>query len=128
VAKQLDVCRETVRRWVVQAEVDEGRRDGTTSQELAEIRRLRAENKRLREDVAIAKAAATIFLRGGTRPRATADPGLHRRHSSSAGIEDSCSSRDDRIPAGDPRVRLTPGDPHHPLRRARTHRRHEHAN
>ncbi|MGE9783436.1 IS3 family transposase [Janibacter sp. G368] len=67
VAKQVGVGKESVRRWVIQADVDAGRREGTTSEESAEIKRLKAENRRLREDVAVLKAA-TNFLRGGTRP------------------------------------------------------------
>jgi transposase-like protein len=42
-----------------------------------EIRRLRAENRRLREDVAILKAATTFFT--GSSTPATADRRLHRR-------------------------------------------------
>ncbi|MDV8079821.1 IS3 family transposase [Rhodococcus sp. IEGM 1370] len=67
IAKQVGVGHETVRRWAVQAQVDAGARTGTTSKESAEIKKLKAENKQLREDVAILKAA-TNFLRGGTRP------------------------------------------------------------
>ncbi|MEJ7648252.1 MAG: IS3 family transposase [Nakamurella sp.] len=67
VAKQLGVGGESVRRWLIQADVDDGNREGITTKELEEIRKLKAENKRLREDVAILKAA-TNFLRGGTRP------------------------------------------------------------
>ena len=51
-----------MRRWVVQAEVDGGRRQGATSEELAEIRKLKAENRQLREDVAILKAATSFFV------------------------------------------------------------------
>ena len=68
VAKQVGVGRETVRRWVVQAQVDGGQRGGVTSEELAEIKRLKTENKRLREDVAILKAATTFFA-GELDPR-----------------------------------------------------------
>ena len=68
VAKQAGVGRESLRRWVVQAEVDAGGRDGITSEELAEIKRLKAENKRLREDVAILRAATTFFV-GELDPR-----------------------------------------------------------
>ncbi|KAB1661365.1 IS3 family transposase [Pseudoclavibacter sp. CFCC 13796] len=67
VARQENIGRETLRRWVYQADIDAGDTAGQTSDELAEIKRLKTENKRLREDVAILKAA-TNFLRGGTRP------------------------------------------------------------
>ena len=76
-AKQLGVGKESVRRWVIQAEIDVGARDGTTTEESDEIRRLKAENRRLREDVAILKAAATFFASGNSTP-ATVDDGLHR--------------------------------------------------
>jgi len=68
VAKQVGVGRETVRRWVVQAQIDGGQRGGVTSEELAEIKKLKAENRRLREDVAILKAA-TSFFAGELDPR-----------------------------------------------------------
>jgi transposase-like protein len=68
VAKQVGVGRETVRRWVVQAQIDGGQRDGLSSAELAEIKKLKAENRRLREDVAILKAATTFFA-GELDPR-----------------------------------------------------------
>lgn len=61
VAKQLGLGRETVRRWVVQAEIDSGGRVGMTSAEHAEIKRLKAENRRLREDVDILKTATSFF-------------------------------------------------------------------
>ena len=68
VARQVGVGHESVRRWVLQAEIDDGNRDGVTSVELAEIKKLKAENTRLREDVAILKAAATFFA-GELDPR-----------------------------------------------------------
>lgn len=68
VAKQVGVGKESVRRWVIQADVDAGRREGTTSEESAEIKRLKAENRRLREDVAVLKAATTFFV-GELDPR-----------------------------------------------------------
>ena len=40
---------------------------GVSSEELAEIKRLKAENRRLREDVEILRAA-TIFFAGESRP------------------------------------------------------------
>jgi transposase len=68
VAKQVGVGHETVRRWVVQSQVDGGQRGGATTEELAEIRKLKAENRRLREDVEILRAATTFFV-GELDPR-----------------------------------------------------------
>jgi transposase-like protein len=68
VARQVGVGKESLRRWVNQAEVDAGDRPGVSSEELEEIRRLKAENRRLREDVAILKAATSFFV-GELDPR-----------------------------------------------------------
>ena len=68
VARMERIGAETLRRWVQQAEIDEGSREGVTSQELEQIRKLKAENARLREDVAILKAA-TVFFAGEFDPR-----------------------------------------------------------
>jgi transposase len=50
-----------LRRWVVQAQVDGGIRPGVTTAEAEEIRRLKAEVKRLREANEILKAASIFF-------------------------------------------------------------------
>lgn len=68
VAKQVGVGKESVRRWAIQADIDAGRREGTSSEESAEIRRLKSENRRLREDVAVLKSATTFFA-GELDPR-----------------------------------------------------------
>ena len=68
VAKQLGVGKESVRRWAIQAEVDGGQRPGVSSAELAEIKALKAENRRLREDVEILRGATTFFV-GELDPR-----------------------------------------------------------
>lgn len=62
VAKQLGVGKESVRRWVLQAQVDGGDRDGLSSAELAEIKALKAKVRRLEEDNAILKAATVFFV------------------------------------------------------------------
>jgi transposase len=61
VGAQLGVSRETLRRWVAQAEIDDGARSGVTSVQAEEIRRLKTENKRLREANEILKAASIFF-------------------------------------------------------------------
>ena len=53
-----------VRTWVHQAEIDAGERAGLTTEERAELIRLRRENCRLREDVGLAEASDS-FLREG---------------------------------------------------------------
>src|SRR6266516_5596639 len=52
---------ETLRKWVRRAEVDAGQRPGLTSEEHAEIKRLRKENAELRRANEILKAASTFF-------------------------------------------------------------------
>ena len=68
VARQLGVGRESVRRWVVQADIDAGGRPGMTSEESAEIKRVRAQVRRLEEDNEILRAA-TVFFAGELDPR-----------------------------------------------------------
>jgi len=61
VARQLGVGDESLRSWVKQAEVDAGRRPGLTTEEQAELKRLRKENFELRRSNDILQAAATFF-------------------------------------------------------------------
>jgi len=61
VAEKLGPKAETVRLWVRQAERDRGRRPGATSDELAELKRLKRENAELRRANDILKAAAHFF-------------------------------------------------------------------
>lgn len=68
VSDQVGMGYETLRKAVRQAEVDTGQREGVTSVEQEEIKRLKAENRRLRDDVAILKAATTFFA-GELDPR-----------------------------------------------------------
>ena len=50
---------ETVRKWVRQGQVDAGDRGGVSTEEAAEIKRLRRENAELRRANAILKAASS---------------------------------------------------------------------
>jgi len=65
VAKDFDLTETGVREWVKQAERDAGTRTdgGLTSDERAELARLRRENRRLSEDVEILKRATAFFAK-----------------------------------------------------------------
>jgi transposase len=58
---KLGVGAETLRKWVLQAQVDRGVRSGPSSEELAEIKRLRAEVRDLKEANEILRAASIFF-------------------------------------------------------------------
>ena len=68
VAEQVGVSHESLRRWVAQHEVDSGSKVGVTTEEREEVRKLKAENKRLREANEILKAAS-VFFAGELDPR-----------------------------------------------------------
>ena len=62
-APKLNVGVETLRKWVIQAQVDAGTRTGPTSVELEEIKQLKKENRDLKEINEVWKAATTFFAR-----------------------------------------------------------------
>ena len=63
IAKDLDLTESCLRRWVRQREVDEGLKDGLTTQEREELGKLRRENKVLREERDILKRATVFFAK-----------------------------------------------------------------
>lgn len=64
VARELDLTQTALREWVRRAEADAGeRQDVLTTEERQELARLRRENKQLRQEREILKAAATFFAK-----------------------------------------------------------------
>lgn len=61
IARELGCSAESLRAWVRQVEVDAGERDGQSSAEREEARRLKRENRRLRMERDILKKAAAYF-------------------------------------------------------------------
>jgi transposase len=60
---------QTVHNWVRKARVDAGQRPGVTSDESAELRKLKAENRELRRANEILKAASAFFAAELDRPQ-----------------------------------------------------------
>ncbi len=70
VARKLGIgSAETLRQWVRRGQVDAGQRPGITSEESAEIKRLRRENAELRRANEILKAASAFFAAELDRPQ-----------------------------------------------------------
>jgi transposase len=63
-AAEFEPTAQTIRNWIKQSELDHGQRqDGLTSEEKAELARLRKENKQLRLEREILSKAAAWFAR-----------------------------------------------------------------
>ena len=63
VAADFDVSPESVRRWMRQADIDAGIKEGLTSSEQAEVVRLRRDNRRLAMENEILRRAAAYFAK-----------------------------------------------------------------
>jgi transposase len=68
IAEKFGVTGETLRTWVRRAQIDHGQRPGVTSEESAELKRLRRENAELKRANEILKSAASFFAAELDRP------------------------------------------------------------
>ncbi len=63
VAKDFNLVESAVRRWVEQADIDSGQRDGLSSGDRQELQELRRENRRRQADVDLLKRAMAFFAK-----------------------------------------------------------------
>ena len=69
VAKDLGIAESGLRRWRAQADVGEGHREGLSSDEKAELVRLRRENRTQAMEIEILKRASAYFARENVLPK-----------------------------------------------------------
>ncbi len=63
IGPKVGVVPDTLRGWIRRAEIDEGRRPGTTTQDAASIKALQAEVRELKRANEILLAASSFFAR-----------------------------------------------------------------
>ena len=69
IAKDLGIAESGLRRWMAQADIDEGKRAGLTSDERKELVELRRQKRVLEMEVEILKRASAYFARENVLPK-----------------------------------------------------------
>jgi len=68
-ARELGISESCLRNWMARADVDEGRREGLTSDERGELVGLRRENRVLKMERDLLSRAAAFFATENVNPR-----------------------------------------------------------
>lgn len=69
IAKDLGVAESGLRRWMAQADIDEGKREGLSTDERKELVELRRQKRVLEMEVEILKRASAYFARENILPK-----------------------------------------------------------
>jgi transposase-like protein len=69
IARDLGISDSCLRNWVRQADIDRGAKGGVTSDERAELVRLRRENRIQAMEIEILKRASALFARDNVLPK-----------------------------------------------------------
>ena len=69
IAEDLGISDSCLRSWMRQADIDDGRRDGTTTNDQAELVELRRELRVAKMEVEILKRAAAFFAKENVLPK-----------------------------------------------------------
>ena len=69
IARDLGIAESGLRRWMKQADIDDGKQEGLTSDERAELVKLRREKRVLEMEVEILKRASAYFARENVLPK-----------------------------------------------------------
>ena len=78
IAGKIGCTAETLRKWVRQAEIDQGRREGLSSDERKRMKELEKEVKELRTANEILRKASAYFAQAAMRPAERSDGRFHR--------------------------------------------------
>lgn len=69
IAKDLGIAESGLRRWMKQADIDEGKQEGLTSEERDELVQLRRDKRVLEMEIEILKRASAYFARENVLPK-----------------------------------------------------------
>jgi transposase-like protein len=69
IAKDLGVAESGLRRWMAQADIDEGKREGLTTDERKELVELRRQTRVQAMEIEILKRASAYFARENVLPK-----------------------------------------------------------